>query len=195
MGQSHLSNKLKLPFKDLDNSLSFAATDKENELENFARYEKFVVRVMSETSEGTAKIIIQEAAKNFGVDLHDNSSIKRIKNKRPVFEQFTIPICDKDKELVEKYVQEINECEEKEIEIPDEQSQKHTKLKTRRENGIQGAKVQDGFKTAFNLMKKTHEENEIELSGNVVVLNSADGSAHTTRLNHETNMCSSGQNQ
>merc|ERR1712037_787186 len=74
--QSHLSIKLKLPFKDLDNSLSFAATDEENELENFARYEKFVVRVMSETSDVTAKRIIQAAATNFGVYLHD-TSIKR----------------------------------------------------------------------------------------------------------------------
>ena len=43
--QWHLFNKLKLPFKDLNNSLSFAATDEENELETFAWYKKFVVCV------------------------------------------------------------------------------------------------------------------------------------------------------
>lgn len=53
---------------------------------------------------------------------------------------------------MEKYYQEIDKCEEKEI--SDEQSQNHTKLMKRRDNGMQGAKMKVSFKTAFNLMKK-----------------------------------------
>lgn len=76
--QVHLSNKLKLTFKDLDNSLLFATTDEEKKLENFARYKKFIVCVISETSKLATQRIIKETAKNFGVDLHKNSAIRKI---------------------------------------------------------------------------------------------------------------------
>ena len=96
--QTHLSNKLKLPFKHLDNTLSMAAIDEENGLVNFALYKKFVVCVMSETSEASAKRIMKDAVKNFVVNLSNTYAIEKIKKRQPEFKQFTIPICDQDKD-------------------------------------------------------------------------------------------------
>jgi len=63
------------------------------------------------------------------------------------------------------------------------------KIERRVHDGVDGAQIEGGFSKAFKLMIESYLRNGRELKGKVIVLNCADGAAHTVRLDQETNMC------
>ena len=59
------------------------------------------------------------------------------------------------------------------------------------ENGIRGAKIQGGYKEAFNLMLETHKKYNRKVCGKVIVLNSADGARYIDHVSlSESNVIS-----
>lgn len=114
--------KLRQKLAGFNSIINLAGIDNKKHLDDYARYEKFIVHVMSETSEAGARRIIEAADKSFGVCLREGSSVWKIKKQRPTFKAFNMPVCQRDIELNKKYNQEIKAYEEQGIEIPQKKS-------------------------------------------------------------------------
>ena len=75
--------------------------------------------------------------------------------------------------------------------LSNKEFKRHMKTKNRCENGIRGAKIQGGYKEAFNLMLETHKKYNRKVCGKVIVLNLADGARYIDHVSSsESNVIS-----